>query len=121
MRLQLLPETLAHPVLGLVCALRGDTQGALRYVELTRESRKPFGHLHHGEYDIACVHALCGDRSSAVEWLSRAARDGYPCQPFFEADPLLRSLHGHAGFERLMAALREERAGHARVYEQLRP
>jgi len=113
-------EVLAHALIGMVRARRGDAVGAREQVRVIHENRRAFGHHHHLQYDAACIHALCGSTDEAITWLSQAARNGFPCHPFFEKDPLLASLRGHGRFERLIAELRGERAVYARLYEQLR-
>jgi tetratricopeptide (TPR) repeat protein len=113
-------EVLARCILGLVFALRGDAEGALDQVRFTHANRSTFGHFHHVEYDAACIHALCGDVGEAIACLERAAGDGFPCHPFFEADPLLASIRGHPRYERLIADLRRARATYASLYDELR-
>jgi TolB-like protein/Flp pilus assembly protein TadD len=112
-------EALGHSIRGLACAQRGDVAGALEQVRLFEARRAAFGHRHHGQYDAACIHALCGRVEDAVAWLERAARGGYPCRPFFEADPLLASLRSDGGYRRLMDGLRAECGGYARLYRDL--
>jgi serine/threonine protein kinase/Tfp pilus assembly protein PilF len=92
-------------VLGLLAALRGDAGEAQRRVDLTVEHRSAYGHYHHAQYDIALIHALLGRPDQAVEWLRRAARNGYPCESFFRQDPFLASLRGEERFESLMEEL----------------
>src|SRR4030095_1139925 len=38
-----------------------------------------FGHCHHAQYALACVHGLLGDPSRAIEGLRKSADDGFPC------------------------------------------
>ncbi len=53
---------------------------------------KDFGHLHHTAYNIASAWAALDRPDEAVKWLEAAADDGFPCHPYFEADPNLESL-----------------------------
>lgn len=110
-----------HSLGGLVAALRGDAALARRGIERTTRHRRDFGHYHHAQYDVACIHAVLGDLDHAVEWLGDAARNGYPCPPFFAVDPLLRPLHGHAGYEGLLADLDEECEGYRRLWSEVTP
>jgi eukaryotic-like serine/threonine-protein kinase len=113
-------EVLAHPILGLAAAMQGEREEALAQVRLTAEGGRSYGHYHHAQYDAACIHALIGDHGSAVEWLAAAARNGYPCRPFFARDPLLDPLRGDERFLSLMDALAVECDSYARLFHELR-
>jgi TolB-like protein/predicted Ser/Thr protein kinase len=73
-------------------------------------ARNPQGlsHLHHAQYSLAQAHALRGRPRQAVEWLRKAAAEGFPCYPYFAKDPNLGNLKGDAEFEALMAALKTQ-------------
>ena len=107
-------------ILGVLAAIRGDRTEVERRIGLAIEGRTTFGHFHHTQYDIACIHALLGDRDSALEWLRQAARNGYPCGPLFECDPFLAALRGTEGFAKLLADLGVERQRYLDVYEEAR-
>jgi serine/threonine protein kinase/tetratricopeptide (TPR) repeat protein len=113
-------ELLAYPLAGLLAALRGDAAEARRQIDLTVQNRRGFGHYHHAQYDIACIHALLGDHAPAVAWLTDAARNGYPCVPLFLGDPLLASVQEHPDFKRLIDDLRREGREYEDLYRQLR-
>lgn len=113
-------EVLRYSALGLAFAKRGEVSEALEQVRLIDERRAAFGHYHHVQYDVACIQALCGRVDDAMAWLEQAAHGGYPCHPFFEADPLLASLRSDPRFHRLMEELRSECAGYSRLYQELR-
>jgi DNA-binding winged helix-turn-helix (wHTH) protein len=68
---------------------------------------KDFGHFHHSAYNIASAWAALHRPDEAVKWLEDAADDGFPCYPYFEADPNLESLRGHPRFTALMSRLRQ--------------
>jgi len=108
-----------HPVRGLLAALRGDAFEARREARVVAETLKPYGHFHHAQYDIACIHALLSGAEEALRWLAAAACNGFPCAPFFAADPLLANLRGEPRFQRLLDELAEERSRYARVYAEL--
>ena len=103
----------------LVTARRGDAEGARRLVGDVERNRRSFGHFHHAQYDLACVHSLLGDPDSAVEQLRAAAADGFPCLPFFERDPLLEPIRRSSAFGALISDLRPAHEGYRRLYASL--
>jgi TolB-like protein len=111
---------LAAAIRGLLAARRGDEPAACEAARQVTANRAAWGHYHHAQYDVACIHALLGEPDAAVDELAAAADNGYPCGPFFAVDPLLASLHRTPRFEALLARLRAEREGHARLYAELR-
>ncbi|HZI64498.1 MAG TPA: tetratricopeptide repeat protein, partial [Thermoanaerobaculia bacterium] len=113
-------DVLAHPVLGLLAALRGDAEEARRQTALTVERRRDFGHYHHAQFDLACIAAQLGDAAGAVGWLREAAVNGFPCAPDFAGDPLLEPLRGDAAYHALLEELEAERRGYAALYAELR-
>jgi serine/threonine-protein kinase len=110
---------LVHPVRGLIAALEGDVAEADRQVQLIVTKRKSYGHYHHAVYDMACIHSLLGRNDRGLTALIEAAHDGYPCHPFFEQDPFLERLRGTERFAKLMAELKTETAGYARLLAEL--
>jgi serine/threonine-protein kinase len=113
-------EVLFFPLRGVIAASLQDAARARQQIQLTIQNRKSFIHYHHAQYDIACIHALLGEKEDALRWLSDAAHNGFPCYRFFETDPLLESIRGEERFRALMSELREECAGYRRLYEELR-
>jgi len=113
-------DVLFFSLRGIIAAALRDTGRARREIELTIQNKKSFIHYHHAQYDIACIHALIGEGDLALQWLSDAAHNGFPCHGYFETDPLLDSIRGEDRFRSLVAELREECAGYARLYEELR-
>lgn len=100
---------------GLVQAHLGQTDLARQAATTACSSSLSFGHMHHTHYQIACIHAVLGDKQSAMHWLERAVETGFPCWPFFLRDPSLDNLRGLPEFEDLVASLRSEfpsSAGH---------
>ena len=63
---------------------------------------------HHAQFEIGCVYALLGERDKAVEWLSRAANEGYPSYARFSTEADLASLKNHPGFATLLERLRKD-------------
>jgi serine/threonine protein kinase/tetratricopeptide (TPR) repeat protein len=113
-------DVLVFGVRGLLAASRGEIARARDQIQLTIQHRRSFGHYHHAQYDVACIHALLGEKEESLRWLTDAAQNGFPCYGFFETDPLLESIRGEERFRNLMAELREECAGYRRLYEELR-
>jgi hypothetical protein len=110
---------LTSAIRGLAAAARGDFARAREEGRQIVANRADFGHYHHAQYDLACIHALVGESDAAVAELEAAAANGYPCGPFFAADPLLESLRDVSGFVALLARLETRRAGYARLYDEL--
>ncbi|MFQ5719487.1 MAG: hypothetical protein ACE5IK_08040, partial [Acidobacteriota bacterium] len=108
-----------HSLQGLIAACSSETEEARRQVARTVENEKAYGHYHHAQYDIACIHALTGRPRRAVDWLRRAAGNGYPCFSFFSRDRLLDSVRDDDGFVRLMKALEGEQEGYRRLQSEL--
>jgi TolB-like protein/Tfp pilus assembly protein PilF len=112
-------DVLFPPLRGLVAAKRGNATEADRQIQIAAEEGKRYGHYHHLQYDVACIHALLGRQEQALAWLTEAAHNGYPCAPHFTRDDFLELLRGTEGFERLLGELRTESQGYARLYAQL--
>jgi tetratricopeptide (TPR) repeat protein len=113
-------DVLFFPVRGVIAASLRDEARARQQIHLTIQNKKSFIHYHHAQYDIACIHALLGETEEALDWLTDAAHNGFPCYAFFEIDSFLASIRGEDRFRRLISELREECAGYARLYEELR-
>ena len=109
----------AHALLAVIAARRGDPGRAHSHVAQAVASRKSFGHYHHVQYDIACVHALLGDAGEAVRWLREASANGYPCHPFFAIDPLLDAVRADPAFTAWLDAVRREDERYAHLYAEL--
>ena len=113
-------EIMTFPLRALLAALRGDRAAALHAVDQTISNKRQFGHYHHAQYDLACVHALLGDADEAVTWLTAAARNGFPCAPQFKGDSFLAALANHEGFVRLLSELEEQSQSYAALFRDLR-
>ena len=111
-------EVLFYPVRALTAALRGDRARALQQVEATVRNQKAFGHYHHAQYDVACVYAQLAEPELAVQWLTDAAQNGFPCVDAFERDPLLAGIRSDARFRALLASTREECDRYAALYRE---
>ncbi len=101
-------EPLVVSLQGLVQAHLGQTGFAVQAVAKACASPFSFGHSHHTHYQIACIHAVLGDKQSAMHWLERAVDTGFPCWPFFLRDGSLNNLRGLPEFGDLIATLQSE-------------
>ena len=90
---------------GLLAAREGKTAKAREQIDLVVRNRKLFGHYHHAQYDVACIETLLGERDAALDWLVEAARNGFPCAPFLEADPWLEPIRAQPRYRRLLDEL----------------
>ncbi len=89
-------------------AQEGRFAEAKRWINIAIRSGQSLSHFHHAEYDIGVTYALMGDRRLAVRWLAAAAREGFPCYPYFASDPDLASLRNEPAFQALLERLRTE-------------
>jgi TolB-like protein/DNA-binding winged helix-turn-helix (wHTH) protein/Flp pilus assembly protein TadD len=67
-----------------------------------------FQYFHHVAYSIGSAYALMNRRKQALQWLRRAAENGFSCYPFFEKDPNLENLRGDPDFQQWMARLKKD-------------
>jgi len=87
----------------------GKNEKALEKVRTVMKMENQYlGHFHHAAYDIACVYALMRKNPLALEWLKKAADDGFPCYPSFERDPNLDNLRSDPEFIAFMETLRKQ-------------
>jgi serine/threonine-protein kinase len=112
-------DVLFYPVRALIAALRGDRDRAHQQIDLTVRNEKAFGHYHHAQYDVACVYAQLGDVDLSIQWLTGAARNGFPCWAFFERDPLLAAVRSDDRFQDLIAGTKQECTQYVALYRQL--
>ena len=94
-------------VSALLLAKAGNSRRAEEMVAHAITIGKDFGHFHHSAYNIASAWAALKRPDEAVKWLESTADDGFPCYPYFEADPNLESVRGHPHFIALMSTLRQ--------------
>lgn len=63
---------------------------------------------HHAQFAIGCTYALLGQRDKAIEWITKAANEGYPSYPRFSTEHDLGALKGRPDFDALLARLRKD-------------
>ena len=87
---------------------RADAERALVYGIPSAANPTGLSDTHHAQFSIGCAYALLGNADRAVEWLTKAANEGYPSYSRFSKEPDLATLKGHAGFEALLSRLRTD-------------
>ena len=112
---------LFHSAGALIAALRKDEGAVMRAIERTNQNRKPYGHFHHAEFDVACALATLGRSSEAIDWLTSAVRNGLPCLSAVRDEPLLASLRNESRYRDLVAEVSAQRDSYRDLYERLRP
>ncbi len=98
-------------LLGFVYARVGRREDAERVIATvmpTAENRTALSHMHHAQFSIGATLAWLGRHNDAVQWLGKAAHEGYPSYPKFSTDPSLTPLKRHPGFGALLARLRKD-------------
>ncbi len=68
-------------VYAVLLARAGDDRKSEQYIARAIEADRGLGHFHHSEYNIASAYALMGKPRLALEWLEKAANNGFPCYP----------------------------------------
>lgn len=85
-------------------AATGERERAREIVRTVRS--RLFADDHHVAYSLGAALAQLGERDDALRFLRQAVDGGFPCYPWFAADPLLEPLRNDAGFQSFMAGLR---------------
>jgi len=105
-------EPLLISLQGVLFALTGKSEPALKCLAQACAIPKSFGHAHHTYYQIACILAILGRRGAAFEWLERSVSTGFACWPYFLKDRCLQNLHGHPDFDVLISGLQGKYPDH---------
>ncbi len=66
------------------------------------------GHFHHVQYYIGAAYALMGKKELAIEWLKKAADEGFPCFPAYEKDPYLNNIRTDPRFVSFLENLEKQ-------------
>jgi len=114
-------QILFHCGRAILEALKGNEQAAQQAIERTLRNRKPYGHFHHAQFDVACALAVLGRNDEAVGWLNDAVHGGFPCLAAIENEPLLEHLRGASAYRSLVARLRQSRDHFASLWTTLKP
>ena len=113
-------QVLFHSARTITAALRNDPDAASQAMERTFENRKPYGHFHHAEYDVACALAIMGRQDEAMDRLHSVVDNGFPCLAAIVNNQFLTPLQTNPRYQNLIADLRRRREYHAGVYETVR-
>jgi DNA-binding winged helix-turn-helix (wHTH) protein len=92
----------------LLLAKQGKKQASEAAIASAITLGREFGHFHHTAYNIASAWAELNRPDAAVQWLEAAADDGFPCYPYFAADPNLARLRDDPRFAALLSALHRQ-------------
>ncbi len=87
---------------------RADAQRALAAAIPLAANPTGLSDTHHAQFAIGCAYALLGKSDQALEWVTRAANEGYPSYRRFSREPDLKSLAAHPGFLKLLERLRQD-------------
>ena len=83
------------------------TEGLARLGDTERKMKDRGVRDPEGMYKVAQAYALLGDNKSALRMLENTITGGFFCYDYISTDPLLKTLHGSSGFDRIMAQARE--------------
>jgi DNA-binding winged helix-turn-helix (wHTH) protein/TolB-like protein/Tfp pilus assembly protein PilF len=97
------PDVRSQAVLAAVLAATGQKAAAEAMVEALERSPSMD---HHIAFSLGTAFAQMGKPDKAVTWLRSSVDDGFPCYPWFAADPLLEPIRRDPGYQKLMAELR---------------
>ena len=92
----------------MLFAATGDDRKVEQMITAAQIRETAFIHFHHTAYSIACAYALLNKPALAIEWLQKAAEDGFPCYPLFERDHNLDNLRQNPRFIAFMAKQKEQ-------------
>lgn len=109
-----------HSTGAVIAALNNDEAAARSEIARTEQMRRQYGHFHHAEFDLACSLAILGHPDEALDYLAAATRNGFPCLPAVENEPLLASLRSEERYRALLEELRKTREHFYGVYQSLR-
>ena len=87
---------------------REDAQRALVVAIPLAANPTGLSDTHHAQFAIGCAFASLGDLDKAIEWVTKAATEGYPSYPRFSNEPDLRPLRGSPAFDALLDRLRRD-------------
>ena len=92
----------------LLAASGGDPRRAEERIRVALTKGNGYQHFHHTEYVIASAYALMNQIETALQYLQKAADDGFPCYPLFERDRNLASLRQNPRFIEFLAKQKKQ-------------
>ena len=98
-------EPLFISLQGMLHARQNQADAAMDCVRKALDFPFSLAHQHHTYHHLACIYALLGEIDKAMAWLAKSADTGFPCWPFFRADPYLENLRRERRFQQLVSAL----------------
>jgi TolB-like protein/Tfp pilus assembly protein PilF len=97
------PDVRSQAVLAAVLAATGRREAAGALVKQVADSPSID---HHVAYSLGTAFTQLGRPRDALTWLRTAADGGFPCYPWFAADPLLEPIRRDPGYGRFISDLR---------------
>jgi TolB-like protein/tetratricopeptide (TPR) repeat protein len=94
----------AQATLASFLAARGETEEAKRLIHGILAGTYMD---HHVAYSLGAAFAQLDMPDEAVRWLSQSRKDGFPCYPWFERDPLLVKLKQRPAFQVFLGDLKQ--------------
>ena len=85
-------DPVIYALAALAHAVAGDETRARELASEAYGRVKSETHPHHAFHHLACMESVLGEAEASLEWLSRAANEGFPCWPWFDVDPMLEHL-----------------------------
>ncbi len=92
----------------ILAASNGDRRLAHEKIAEAIRLGSDYQHFHHTEYAIASAYSLMNEHLEALEWLKRAAADGFPCYPLYARDKDLDNLRSDPPFKAFLATLHDQ-------------
>ncbi|MEO8217306.1 MAG: protein kinase [Acidobacteriota bacterium] len=94
-------------VYALILASMGRRSEAKQAIARVYELGEGSSHFHHALYNVASAWAQMGEGGKAVEVLDRISREGMPCYPLFQRDPMLDPIRADPRFRQFLSDSRE--------------
>ncbi len=98
-------EPLFISLQGMLHVRQNQAGAAMECVRKALDFPFSLAHQHHTYHHLACIYAVLGENDKAMAWLAKSADTGFPCWPFFRADPYLANLRDERQFQQLVSAL----------------
>ncbi|MEO8727039.1 MAG: winged helix-turn-helix domain-containing protein [Acidobacteriaceae bacterium] len=92
----------------ILAASNGDRRLAHEKIAQAVRLGSGYQHFHHTEYAVASAYALMNQHEEALNWLKRAAEDGFPCYPLYARDKDLDNLRSDPRFIAFLGALHDQ-------------
>ena len=97
------PPGLLISMQALLAAANRDRRRAEERIRVVLTKERGYAEFHHTVYVIASAYALMNQTEKALQYLQKAADEGFPCYPLFEKDPNLAILRQNPRFVEFLA------------------